>query len=536
NHHTIVFLIPCSLVVLWKYRKSHYLTISLTCALLFFLLGFSVYMYLPIRSVQNPALDWSNPETLSGMIRVITRKDYGTFALTVGEAQKRTLNVVFKQVIRYFSALKSDMTIFGMLLSFAGWVAFFKRGRVLFAVVNFILFILSSIGFLIVGNLPFDPLSDGILERFYVLPLIPLCLSAGYGIALAGEFFKKKNLSLAVAVFAFIPILFAVNSFKHCNFRQYFLVYDYGKNILRTLKPNSIFFMDGGDDTFYSTAYLCFAEKRRRDVELHDRGGLVFKNVYGSDFRSLTRDEKEKRRKKIEQMYVDSNRPVFYSTFNKDILAPTGRVYPNGILYEAVNPAAVKPDASLSATTSTRFDSWILYSLLRGAYNTYSDYRSRALAPVYVFMHSMTLAEPLLWWNYAYSRWGTEGGVIWLTANLKTELHNKAYSAFNDGKLSLAEQYYRNILEIDSNDLSAILNLGVIAERKNQIEEAKKIYQELIFIKPNYPEVYYNLGVLYWKEENWEKVVECFSKVLELNPGHSTARQYLPQAIARQKK
>ncbi|MFH1619204.1 MAG: DUF2723 domain-containing protein [bacterium] len=43
----------------------------------FFLLGFSIYMYLPLRSLQNPILDWNHPADFSGFLGSITRKSYG---------------------------------------------------------------------------------------------------------------------------------------------------------------------------------------------------------------------------------------------------------------------------------------------------------------------------------------------------------------------------------------------------------------------------------------------------------------------------
>ncbi|MBI5427126.1 MAG: DUF2723 domain-containing protein [Nitrospinae bacterium] len=46
---------------------------------LFFLVGFSVYAYLPVRSHAEPSFDWGNPETAAGFLYQITdRKDAGT--------------------------------------------------------------------------------------------------------------------------------------------------------------------------------------------------------------------------------------------------------------------------------------------------------------------------------------------------------------------------------------------------------------------------------------------------------------------------
>src|SRR5262249_19778887 len=48
----------------------------------FFTLGLSVFLYLMIRSRQNPVLDWGNPETLTALFNSVTRKSYsGTLDL-----------------------------------------------------------------------------------------------------------------------------------------------------------------------------------------------------------------------------------------------------------------------------------------------------------------------------------------------------------------------------------------------------------------------------------------------------------------------
>src|SRR5207247_4955441 len=41
-----------------------------------FAAGLLPYLYLPIRSRQDPVLDWGNPETLGSLIAVVTRRDF----------------------------------------------------------------------------------------------------------------------------------------------------------------------------------------------------------------------------------------------------------------------------------------------------------------------------------------------------------------------------------------------------------------------------------------------------------------------------
>ncbi len=78
NHGTVAFYLPGIFVLFFfwcRYKWWRHLSVCV----LFFLLGFSVYLYLPIRSLTEPTFDWGNPETLQGFLFQITdQKDSHT--------------------------------------------------------------------------------------------------------------------------------------------------------------------------------------------------------------------------------------------------------------------------------------------------------------------------------------------------------------------------------------------------------------------------------------------------------------------------
>ncbi|NIQ01704.1 MAG: DUF2723 domain-containing protein [Nitrospinaceae bacterium] len=82
NHGTVAFYLP-SIVILFFCWCRQNPWMHLSRCVLFFLLGFSVYFYLPIRSLAEPTFDWGNPETLKGFLFQVTdRKDsHGHFAV-----------------------------------------------------------------------------------------------------------------------------------------------------------------------------------------------------------------------------------------------------------------------------------------------------------------------------------------------------------------------------------------------------------------------------------------------------------------------
>jgi len=102
NHGTVAFYLP-AILVLFFFWCQHDRWKHLALCALFFLWGFSVYMYLPIRSLTEPTFDWGNPETLQGFLFHVTdQKDaHSHFAVlnqatasssTVAEATQSTWN------------------------------------------------------------------------------------------------------------------------------------------------------------------------------------------------------------------------------------------------------------------------------------------------------------------------------------------------------------------------------------------------------------------------------------------------------------
>ena len=97
NHGTVAFYLPAILILfLFWCRNNRWRHLS-TCVL-FFICGFSVYMYLPIRSLTEPTFDWGNPETLQGFLFQITdRKDAHTHFGILNQATANSSVIVETQ-------------------------------------------------------------------------------------------------------------------------------------------------------------------------------------------------------------------------------------------------------------------------------------------------------------------------------------------------------------------------------------------------------------------------------------------------------
>ena len=122
NHGTVAFYLP-SILILFFFWCRHNRVRHLSLCALFFLWGFSIYMYLPIRSLTEPTFDWGNPETLQGFLFQITdRKDSHTHfnilsqasVPRVASAPVEILESVISWITYVYARIKHVGTIFIM--------------------------------------------------------------------------------------------------------------------------------------------------------------------------------------------------------------------------------------------------------------------------------------------------------------------------------------------------------------------------------------------------------------------------------------
>ncbi|MEQ1920672.1 MAG: hypothetical protein ABL955_15895, partial [Elusimicrobiota bacterium] len=287
--------------------------------------GFAIHLAIPLRALQSPPVDWGHATTLAAFWKLLLRRDYGTFALTIDGARVFGPAELAAQLWRFVRAVVSSFGPAGVVLSVVGALGWSRSGLRLKLPVPAAWLITAGPLFLFLGRPGFDAQTSGALERFYLLPILGLVPFLASGLSLIGT---------RVPAFAVFAAIMACTSMipeaLKASRREDFLAYDYGRAVLRSLPRNSVLVMDGGDDTFYSLSFLTYAAGLRPDVELRDRGGVVFPGGYGPDFRSLTKAAKESRRREIEGRWLASGR-LWYSTLNETVL-PGATLAPAGLL------------------------------------------------------------------------------------------------------------------------------------------------------------------------------------------------------------
>lgn len=517
NHHTVILALPA---LFWEASavKPEKPRRSTVIFLLFLAIGLACYLYLPLRSIAEPPLDWGHPTSWRSFLRVFLRKDYGSFSLTV-QGQGDSWLGRWGQILRYGEFTLDSLSLTGAALAVLGLAAWPSSGRAMTWRLPALWLILTGPFFLVIGNPPSDPMTSGALDRFYLASW----LAAAFLIAGGVQVLHSWNKSAAWAL-CFIPLWQAHASSPRWLSREDFASYDYGRNLHKSLPRGASLYMDGGDDTFYSLAFLRYAENRRSDLDLRDRGGLVFKNPYGRDFRSLSPAQKEERR--VLREHAVASTGLLHYTSLSDRLLPGWRLAPVGVARRA------KLDGEKTSPT----EPWDFYSLRFNEGLNEGHYRHRALMAFYPYMraeahrYSGDYASALI-----FLRWTMDLGsdALWVRPAAGYAATLMGYESVRAGNNDLALALYLFAARIDGTHADPQLGLGLVYERKGRWEDAEKAYRRAAQLNASSGQAYYNLGALLWKQQRWKETAEALGRAVEISPDNQEWRARLGQARSR---
>ncbi|MEW6556708.1 MAG: DUF2723 domain-containing protein [Elusimicrobiota bacterium] len=369
DHHTLVLLIPG--IVYWIVKNMRYeirdkskkssLISNLLSLICFFLLGFSVYLYLLLRSQQNPIADWDNPENLTNFFRVVFRTGYGgvLHLEEKGGFLSRPMSLFIQQILEFIRNFIKSFTIFGFLVGILGIFVNYKQAKKSFW---FLVLVFSFVGpfFIFLANKPVDIYTRDLLEPFYIPSTLVFTIWLGSGII----FIVKKTRFSYLLILAILVFQLRTN-FAENNLRNNFLSFDFGKNILNTVKNNSLLFLDKADESVFILAYQKIVENRKPLVKIYDCNASVFPNIYGDRYFWIKGKERTAVRLPVERkMILESKKNVYYHAGNLNYFADmkfskTGLLY---LLTEKLPPILVEDIYVLRQQNLRHRDKIIAYS------------------------------------------------------------------------------------------------------------------------------------------------------------------------------
>ncbi|HAW50175.1 TPA: hypothetical protein DCX16_04430 [bacterium] len=310
NHNLMATTIPGFALFYFLIEKKPFKDINKF--ILFFFLGLSLLLYLPVRAFQNPPIDWANPTSISRFIDCIMVKF----------AQKRMFDITLLKFFFIFGShllLTLKQFMFFGIISFFGLYWLYKRNKT-FSLLLLAIITVNTIFSLAVYTDIKEEMVD--YEAYHIPSFIALAVGFGVGLSFI---IKKKNIVKFIVIL--IPLIVCLKYFYISNKSRFYFAYDYGRNLLLSLPKKSIIFTYT-DHEFMTIWYLKHVEKRRQDViqlNLYDltTDWVVERVLRDYPEIKFTGDIKAHYLFKLENLVKNNiaNFNIFY-TFNEDIYNP----------------------------------------------------------------------------------------------------------------------------------------------------------------------------------------------------------------------
>lgn len=242
-------------------------------------IGFSVHLFIPIRSAHNPAIDENNPsESLSAMVGYLERKQYGAESMTermftrrgewshqFGDFKRMGFWRFFKQQYGFDGPWFVIVLILG---AFGIWETIRRKPQL--GLPLMVLIFICTVGLTLYMNFAdgtrINPVSgrDYLEVRnrdyFWTPGFVFFGMAIGLGIAafvdMIRDTFAKsaKGLKFAVTGLAGLLVLLPIVPLKNNYFEndrsKNYMAYDYAYNFLISCAPDAILICNGDNDTF----------------------------------------------------------------------------------------------------------------------------------------------------------------------------------------------------------------------------------------------------------------------------------------------
>ena len=259
NHMTSILIIPAAVYLYFKknsFNKNSFL-FGARLALITAISAMIVYLYLPIRAMQEPILNWGNPIDFERFWRHFTGAQYQVWIFSSLEASKKQLSYFIQNLTNEFFYIIYLPIIFGIfsLIKISKTVLFFTL-LLTFST------ILYSINYDIVD-----------IDSYFLLTYISFIVFFFFGIIRILAFSKNPtiNVILMTIILIIFPALQLTMNHDKVDQSDNFIFEDYTKASLNSLPANSILFSYQWDYLISPSYYFQFVENYRRDVTIVDK-------------------------------------------------------------------------------------------------------------------------------------------------------------------------------------------------------------------------------------------------------------------------
>ena len=198
HHLTFILLLPGLTIWIYIDRRKQLKSSHLVPAIIFALLGFALYIYLPVRHSIKPDSVWGTPSSWKGFIELITAFEEARGSFRSGMSQWAALRLRCGNIL---NLIREKITLPALILIIPGCVSLYQRLK------GLLFFLLISFCILTASVLVYDSRET---ESFYLPGLLFIWILLVFGI---DELFRliveKKWIQkqLALTLSTLVPII-----------------------------------------------------------------------------------------------------------------------------------------------------------------------------------------------------------------------------------------------------------------------------------------------------------------------------------------
>ena len=260
-HATMALFVPAFLVFIGVTTPRMFRGKELAFLAFFFLIGFSTYLYLPMRSLTEPAFNWGDPKTIEQFLTHISdRKDAAVLLIFYWRQ-------LLHQILMFCTHLSNEFSTLGCILGLLGFLSLFYRDKSLW-----FLFILAFLGHTIFFIRSWWDTAWGFIPAFVIFTIW-----IGYGIQTClrrlenlyqHHIIRLPHSSIYALFLVAMTITLSLAYVRHdpiTNQAKNYATELYGKQLLEQLPADAIIFCEYA---WFPLLYLQQIERQRPDVTL----------------------------------------------------------------------------------------------------------------------------------------------------------------------------------------------------------------------------------------------------------------------------
>lgn len=266
NHITVIVLIPCALIV--SCISGSFLSQGSTGLpgnikfdwksagrqLVWMFAGLFVYVTLPLRAINHPALNWGDPVNLRNFWWLVSGQIYQSYYLPSSWMQ------IWPRIQAGANMLLQQFGLLGILLGFTGLIVFFRKSRL------YILTIWSGLFFTIIA-LGYQSADSYV---YFIPAILSFSIWIGITVGYTVHYLVARHIlwgGLFTAVLLANFTFGVVANWAEVDASHDGRAESFGKQVLLVLPPDAIVFVEG-DQAVFASWYFHFALKQRTDISI----------------------------------------------------------------------------------------------------------------------------------------------------------------------------------------------------------------------------------------------------------------------------